>query len=149
MSSSVYPISFVPHPRFNSLSVRASPANLYRRVSEPNVTASVTAIKNGATYYYKPWNLWLAYGLAILSASLCVVSGIRSLYKNGYSYNNTFSTVLRTTRGRDLDELVDRAEVIDARGANPLPEQISKARIVFKERDGAAVAHITDSSMVA
>ena len=129
--------------------VRANPTNLHRRDSEPNVTASVTVTKNGATYYYKPWNLWLAYGSAILSASLCVLSGIRSLYKNGYSYNNTFSTVLRTTRGRDLDELVDRAEVIDARGANPLPEQISKAQIVFKERNGAAVAHITGSSMAA
>ncbi len=136
-------LSFRTHVNF--LSVRADPANLYRRDSEPNVTASVTATANGATYYYKPWNLWLAYGVAILSASLCVLTGIMSLYKNGYSYNNTFSTVLRTTRGRDLDELVDRAEVIDARGANPLPEQISKARIVFKERDGAAVAHITDS----
>ena len=127
--------------------MRANPTDLYRRDSESNVTASVTAIKDGASYYYKPWNLWLAYGLAILSASLCVLNGIRSLYKNGYSYNNTFSTVLRTTRGSDLDELVDRAEAIDARGANPLPEQISKARIVFIERDGAAVAHITDSSM--
>ena len=109
----------------------------------------MTVTKNGATYYYKPWNLWLAYGSAILSASLCVLSGTRSLYKNGYSYNNTFSTVLRKTRGRDLDELVDRAEVIDARGANPLPEQISKARIVFKEHDGAVVVYNPDSSMAA
>ena len=57
--------------------------------------------------------------------------------------------MLRTTRGRDLDELVDRAEVIDARGANPLPEQISKAQIVFKERNGAAVAHINETGMAA
>ena len=131
------------------LSVKANSADIYRRDSEPNVTASVTATANGATYYYKPWNLWLAYGTAILSASICVLTGTRSLYKNGYSYNNTFSTVLRTTRGKDLDELVDRVEIMDARGANPLPEQISKARIVLKESDGAAVAHITDSSIAA
>ena len=143
------PQCLFPPPMYYILLVRANPTNLHQRDSEPDATASVTSTQNGATYYYKPWNLWLAYGLAILSASFCVLSGTKSLYKNGYSYNNTFSTILRKTRGRDLDELVDRAEVIDARGANPLPEKISKARIIFNEHNGAAVADITDSQMAA
>jgi hypothetical protein len=78
------------------------------------------------TYAYDSRNLFISYGLAVGFALVAGVAGCISIYYNGASYSNRFSTVLRTTRGQELDDLVVHN---DRTGVDPLPKQLAKTRI--------------------
>jgi hypothetical protein len=90
------------------------------------------------TYAYDSRNLLISYGLAVSFALLAGIAGCISILSNGASYSNRFSTVLRTTRGQELEELVAHN---DRTGVDPLPKHLEKARIdlrrgqVESERD--------------
>ena len=85
-------------------------------------------------YVYAPRLLYISWGIAILYALFAVAVGFLSLIKNGYSYSNNFSTVLRTTRHVELDTLL----VPDAKtGADPLPKSLAKRAITIKSHMGA------------
>jgi hypothetical protein len=55
-----------------------------------------------------------------------------ALFRTGYGYSNDFSTIFRTTRGRDFDALVTPAET---KGGFPLPDRIARQTIVFDSVD--------------
>ena len=56
---------------------------------------------------YQPFDLFLAYGIALFCAFLCCALGAMALLRNGFSYSNDFTTILRATRSSDLDALFE------------------------------------------
>jgi hypothetical protein len=103
------------------------------RPNRSSVTAppptNVSFVTYQNTYVYSAAKLWLAYGLAILFAFLATMVGLMSLYINGSSYSNTFSTVMRITRDAQLSVEISKE---DGTGANPLPAYIANATISFR-----------------
>lgn len=78
-------------------------------------------------YTYNSRNLWISYGVALAFTFLACLLGCTTIYRNGASYSNLFSTVLRTTRRlQEFDSLLTGR---DETGADPLPQHLSKARI--------------------
>jgi hypothetical protein len=49
-------------------------------------------------YAYDQKNLLISYGVALVLTLLACAVGCAKVYRNGVSYSNLFSTVLRTTR---------------------------------------------------
>jgi len=86
----------------------------------------MTFYRTQNTYAYDSRNLLISYGLAVSFALLAGVAGCISIYYTGASYSNKFSTVLRTTRGQELEELVVQN---DRTGVDPLPKRLAKTRI--------------------
>ena len=84
-------------------------------------------------YDYRSEELYLAYGLSILVATVCLVLGIVSIHRNSGSYSNDFSTVLRTTCHPSLREVVDTAQ---SSGLTPLGKDLAEVKIVMMESDG-------------
>jgi hypothetical protein len=78
------------------------------------------------TYAYDSRNLLVSYGLAVCFALIAGIAGCASIMSNGASYSNRFSTVLRTTRGQELEELIVHN---DRTGVDPLPKHLENARI--------------------
>ncbi|SLM36096.1 hypothetical protein LPUS_05530 [Lasallia pustulata] len=93
----------------------------------------VTAVLTINAYVYHPYDLYLAYGLSILFTSICLGIGMAALFRNGQSYSNNFSTVLRSTRNPDLDHLLLETEMS---GADPLPEGLGRAVLSLPRRRG-------------
>ena len=87
---------------------------------------NMTFYRTQNTYAYDSRNLLISYGLAVSFALLAGVAGCISIYYTGASYSNKFSTVLRTTRGQELEELVVQN---DRTGVDPLPKRLAKTRI--------------------
>lgn len=80
-------------------------------------------------YDYDPRDLWIAYGIAAGSALLCVIFGIYAIWRNGDTYQNVFSTFLRTTRDQALQNLIDPSD----NGAEPLPKDLAEVKITLAE----------------
>lgn len=77
-------------------------------------------------WVYDPCILWLPYGMAIFVSVVCLVVGGLAMFGNEWQiYDNSFSTVLRTTRNRELDELVR----FDQSGGQPLSHDVGRARV--------------------
>ncbi|KAK0787274.1 hypothetical protein LTR02_006467 [Friedmanniomyces endolithicus] len=87
-------------------------------------------LRNPNTYFYSPLKLWLAYGLAIAFATVAVLVGLAYMYIDEASYSNSFSTIMRTSRGAELS--IDIAHE-DASGANPLPSEMAGATVRFQD----------------
>ena len=90
-------------------------------------------------YVYNAFDLWLTYGIGLGATLLCMALGLRAYWINGYSASTSFSSVLLTTRNRDLDELARGHEI----GAQPPARELREARLRFGllcERDGTAHA---------
>ncbi|KAJ9607123.1 hypothetical protein H2200_008195 [Cladophialophora chaetospira] len=86
-------------------------------------------------YVYEPTDLYIAYGSAVACTLACVLWGCCVLVRNGVSYNTDFSTILRTTRRKEFDELVSR----ESRAGNaPLPPHIKTARLLYLTDRGLA-----------
>ena len=101
-------------PSFTSINSSKFPATDVTLFLYPNI------------YNYTWRRLVLAYGLAILFAAIAVVIGGYVFLQTGESYSYTFSTILRTTRDKNCDELVSPDAT---RGQDPLPESIAKAHV--------------------
>jgi hypothetical protein len=78
-------------------------------------------------YVYSPGDLWLAYGIAAAATFTCMVIGMYAMLQNGGGYQTVFSTFLRVTRDEDLLKLIDHTDS----GAEPLPKDLAKARLVL------------------
>jgi len=92
------------------------------------------AIANGmssslrAEYLYEPTALLVAYGLSIVSAIACVMLGMVAIRKNGAVFSSNFSTIVRLTRGPELDELIGNEGPLQ--GADPLPRHVAEAVVI-------------------
>jgi hypothetical protein len=121
---------------FHNMTLSLFSNEAFLELSAKNIMVEYTITEN--TYAYDSRNLLISYGLAVSFALLAGIAGCLSIYSNGASYSNRFSTVLRTTRGQELEELVLHN---DRTGVDPLPKHLEKARIdlrrgqVESERD--------------
>jgi hypothetical protein len=74
-------------------------------------------------FVYTPKLLYISWGVAILYSLFTVLIGLFSLFKNGQSYTNNFSTVFRATQNIDAKAILLPH---DTTGADPLPERLAK-----------------------
>jgi hypothetical protein len=84
-------------------------------------------------YDYQSTELFIAYGLSILVATVCLILGLISIHRNSGSFSNDFSTVLRTTRHPSLREVVDTAQ---SSGLAPLGKELADVKIMMVGSDG-------------
>jgi hypothetical protein len=78
-------------------------------------------------YLYRPLFLLLSYGIGLLAVIISVLIGLYSVHVNGVSHSNVFSSIIATTRNKDLDILMSGASL----GAAPLAEDIKGTRLKF------------------
>ena len=81
-------------------------------------------------YIYAVYKLWLAYGLAIGATALIVLFGVAAIIANQASFSNKFSTIFRLSRGAQLSNEIDHA---DLSGRAPLPAYAEKATVRFSQ----------------
>lgn len=87
-------------------------------------------------YSYSPVKLWLAYGLAIIFATVAASIGLTTLMANGASFGSNFSAVFLVGRGATMS-VEPRSD--DMSGRDPLPSRLSKAKVwVSTVRKGGA-----------
>ena len=115
---------------FKNMTVSLLSVPTYQQSIAVSAPVNVTAVLTKNTYVYHPFDLYLAYSLGILFTSICLVIGMAALFRNGQSYSNSFSTVLRVTRNPDLDRLVET----ETSGADPLPEELERAVLSLPRR---------------
>lgn len=89
---------------------------------------NTTTITSEPRYTYRPTDIYIAYGSAVLCASICTIIGCIALYLNQASYSSDFTTVIRTTRRREISELITEQ---DSTGADPLGKAIAKVSVTF------------------
>jgi len=63
----------------------------------------------------------------------CVALGVAALLQNNCSYTDDFSTILRTTRRQDLNDVVP---LMAQGGADPLPKSLQNVRLRLISDDG-------------
>lgn len=99
-------------------------------------------------YVYQPENLYVAYGCSLLAAILCVLWGFHVMAHHGrLTYSIKFSTLLRTTRQKELDGIVSSAA---RRGNDPLPHEIKIHKLRYRlggdhDLDGFQLVSSSDS----
>ena len=74
----------------------------------PTKSSSLSDVSHwtsNTVYEYRPYNLWLAYGIAIASSFFAVVLGLYALWRNGVSHDNSFSAIMAVTQNDFLNEL--------------------------------------------
>ncbi|KAM0690751.1 hypothetical protein Q7P36_009520 [Cladosporium allicinum] len=82
-------------------------------------------------YVYHQTELFITYGLALLSALGCSIIGLYAFSANRKSsYQNTFSTFLRATDKMHVRSKVKGSDV----GADPLPKRLGKSDVEFPHR---------------
>ena len=81
-------------------------------------------------YIYAVHKLWLAYGLAIGATALIALFGIAAIVVNHASFSNRFSTILRLSRGAQLSNEINHADLC---GRDPLPAYAKKATVRFSQ----------------
>lgn len=93
----------------------------------PPINVSFTTYHN--VYAYSASKLWIAYGIAIGFSTICVASGLGTLFSRGAYYSADISTVLRALKDAHLSVEIDP---VDANGRQPLPKYIGRAEISFQ-----------------
>jgi hypothetical protein len=113
-----------------TLSMFSSDSQLLKSPTDADsVSAIVTTYPN--KYVYEPFDLWLAYGVAIGVTLVCLTFGYDAIVRNHEAtYSNRFSTILRTTRSEQFDDLVDEGDD----GSDPIPARIASARLLHEGR---------------
>ncbi|KAJ9640699.1 hypothetical protein H2204_003328 [Knufia peltigerae] len=108
-------------------------------LSVPTLTKDETSAEEVAvdvqtfplTYSFEPADVLIAYGLAFGFSLLSVVLGTLAVIFQGGSYQNTFSTFLRVTRGVSLNHsgpiLLPQEEPDD--GMDPLPRSVGDTKL--------------------
>lgn len=91
---------------------------------------NVTFVTYHNIYSYSVVTLWLAYGAAILLATITIAFVYGAIYSGDLSYSSSFSTVLRTTSHASVSETITRTDAI---GQDPLPKHLAMATITFED----------------
>ncbi|KAF2748562.1 hypothetical protein M011DRAFT_525633 [Sporormia fimetaria CBS 119925] len=105
----------------------ASPLIMNATVAAQNlVPVNITTSVN--VFSYNAGDLWRAYGIACGITLISTLLGSIAIWRNGsVGYQNVFSTFVRTTRGHELQSLIEP----DDRGTEPLPRKIAETSIVL------------------
>ena len=98
-----------------------SDSRFVREMQDP-VDVTISYTRN--LYSYSQKNLIVSYSTALSLALLASIAGCVTIFLNGASYTQKFSTVLRMTMG--LEQVVTEN---DRSGADPLPKYLSRARV--------------------
>ena len=110
-------------------------ANYSSAYAPPRLT-NVTIQSQENKYTYDVDTLWVAYGIAVLFASLATLLGLLTIWRSKASYSHRFSTIVRVARTADLSEEV-RSD--DKSGQDPLPEYLKRAHLDL--RDHETISH--------
>ncbi|KAJ9616449.1 hypothetical protein H2200_000167 [Cladophialophora chaetospira] len=97
------------------------------QIGADTTTAPANRLTFQSQFVYEPRTLLIAYGISMLFALICVLLGVHALLRNGASYTNSFSTVVRVTRDPALSRLI--ADEGDLQGAEPVPKHIRRAEV--------------------
>jgi hypothetical protein len=95
-------------------------------------------------FVYEPLDLYIAYGGAFLASLACVFWGLHVLlHHNHVSYSLKFSTILRTTRLTEINEIVIPKS---RKGNDPIPREIKMTKLRYtidskSDENGFAIAH--------
>jgi len=73
------------------------------------VPVKVSSFQN--YFSYNPHNLILTYAIATSITLMCVLVGVYSYIRHGNSLSDSFSTIMLTTRNKDLDRLVEKHQI--------------------------------------
>ncbi|PPJ60669.1 hypothetical protein CBER1_03436 [Cercospora berteroae] len=85
-------------------------------------------------YVYPAYKLWLAYGLAIGTTGLIVSFGLAAIVSNNASFNPSFSTWMRLSRGAELSAEIEQENL---EGRDPLPRYLKELNVRFwREKSG-------------
>jgi hypothetical protein len=84
---------------------------------------------NTNMYEYRPYKLWLAYGIAITSSFVGVLLGLHALWLNGASHDNSFFSIMASMRKGFLDELT----LGHSLGTTPMLRKILLTKLRFGE----------------
>jgi hypothetical protein len=107
------------------LSIASDPImQVYTTVNTTCLTSRTELIWN-----YRPLWLVLSYSLAVAGMLIAVIMGVLAYKWNGYGTDLGFSTILVTTRNKELDRVVEGSCL----GNTPLPEHITQERLRFGE----------------
>ena len=69
----------------------------------------------------------MAYSIGLGVALICLILGTYVLIISGVAHDTSFSSIVRTTRNRELDFMIDPAD----NGALPMSRQMEKQRLRF------------------
>ncbi|KAG9667276.1 hypothetical protein KCU95_g17964, partial [Aureobasidium melanogenum] len=97
---------------------------------------NVTTITYHSQYACSAAMLWLAYGTALLIASVIVALGCFAILSTSLSYSSSFSTILRTTSHASVSARISSRDAI---GQDPLPKHLAEATITFEHAAGGGV----------
>lgn len=101
-------------------------------LSVPELT-NVTTTSPANIYVYQPKRVFIAYGIAIFFALVANVLGIWAYFSNGVSHDNSFWSIVTTTRDIHLSKLNEHERL----GALPRQRNVGKTKIVFEVGDMA------------
>ena len=106
-------------------------------ISNPLLSSSeltnVTTITPTNIYVYQPQNVFIAYGIAVIFALLANVLGLFAYFSNGVSHDNSFSSIVCTTRDIHLSKLNAHERL----GALPLEKKVGRTKMKFDVGDMA------------
>ena len=74
----------------------------------------------------------MPYGLAFFFALLCAILGSFAFFSNHAAYHNVFSSFIRATSGHEYHAMLGS----NSHGADPLPADLAKVRVLMGTRDG-------------
>ncbi len=83
---------------------------------------NATSLFFRSDYVYESEALIIAYAISNIISLLCVGIGIYAIYKNGASFTNNFSTIVRVTNHLDLEESIEEK---DRAGSDPVPRHLA------------------------
>ncbi|KAL3478958.1 hypothetical protein BJX99DRAFT_93954 [Aspergillus californicus] len=107
--------------------------NTYFLNSTQGSMVDVYHYPNQTEYVYASRNLFIAYGVAVFVSLLCIIAGILTMWDNGITFTDSFSTILRATRNKKFDEIVPDDSTT---GADPPPESLSNTRVQWMPASG-------------
>jgi hypothetical protein len=109
--------------------------------SRTNISTPCTVTATELVWNYKPFWLVLSYSLGVGSMCVAAGMGVVAFRRNGYSADMSFSSIVATTRNKDLDVLTEGISL----GYSPLPKRFQSKRLRFGEARGqmagGGVAH--------
>lgn len=87
----------------------------------------VTVLTPQNAFVYRPRNLLISYISGVTATAVCVVVGFVCISKaSSEAFGTSFSTILRTTRNPQLDNLVSPAETS---GSEPLSKPLATIKL--------------------
>ena len=88
-------------------------------------------------YAYNRATLLFPYLASIVCAAFAIAIGVSAFGINGKSQSTSFSSIVSTTRNKELDDLLAN----DTLGEKPLKRSIAKTRLRFAPSEGRGKVH--------